>query len=121
MTSSNGYAIIRDTVAVELVQQAADKAPVDLVVKMYSEYSDLAELLETDKVPPLKSVKIGIFRPTTPDPKRMKAGLKREVYVTIALTDLNLATRFFIFPGRSHKRTFESSLKVEGKESRLCQ
>ncbi|KAK6601210.1 hypothetical protein H4I95_08192 [Botrytis cinerea] len=118
MTSSNGYAIIRDTVAVELVQQAADKAPVDL---MYSEYSDIAELLETDKVPPLKSVKIGIFRPTTPDPKRMKAGLKREVYVTIALTDLNLATRFFIFPGRSHKRTFESSLKVEGKESRLCQ
>lgn len=34
MTSSNGYAIIRDTVAVELVQQAADKAPVDLVVKV---------------------------------------------------------------------------------------
>ncbi|KAM0145794.1 hypothetical protein ACHAPC_011124 [Botrytis cinerea] len=90
-------------------------------MKMYSEYSDLAELLETDKVPPLKSIKIGIFRPTTPDPTRMKAGLKREVCITIALTDLNLATRFFIFPGRSHKRTFESSLKVEGKESRLCQ
>jgi ectoine hydroxylase-related dioxygenase (phytanoyl-CoA dioxygenase family) len=75
-------------------------------------------LLETESVSAPKSLNIGIFHETTPDPTKKKTGLKGEVYVTVALTNLNPENGLFIFLAKSHKRTSENT-SAGWKESRL--
>ncbi|CZT07728.1 uncharacterized protein RCO7_11218 [Rhynchosporium graminicola] len=143
MADVNGYAIIRNAVPTELAQKAADTMPGGLVtsvkrekfteftvppvcvkirehfIKEYGKHGELAQLLETQSVPPPKSINIGIFHETNPDPTKMKTGLKGEVYVTVALTDLSPANGLFIFLAKSHKHTSESASAVGWEESRI--
>lgn len=76
-------------------------------------------MLETKSVPPPKSINIGIFYETTLDLTKIKTGLKGEVYVTVALTDLSPINGLFIFLAKSHKRTPENASAVSWEESRL--
>ncbi|KAH8674389.1 hypothetical protein BGZ60DRAFT_429400 [Tricladium varicosporioides] len=143
MAEVTGYTMIRNAIPLGLAQQAANAIPGELEVMVkrqkytefrvpplclkiqeefitnYGRHSDLAQLLETKSVPPPKSINIGIFHETTPDPTKMKTGLKGEVYVIIALTDLSPANGLFIFLAKSHKRTSESASVVDWEESRL--
>ncbi|KAF7877682.1 hypothetical protein EAF04_001353 [Stromatinia cepivora] len=143
MANTTGYKIIRNAISLPLVQQAADLIPGDLVViverekftefkipkisldirdefiRAYGECSDLAELLETSKIPPPKPTNIGIFHPTKPVSTKKKTGLKGEVYATVALTDLSPATGLFIFLAGSHKHTLEGNSNDEWKECYL--
>jgi ectoine hydroxylase-related dioxygenase (phytanoyl-CoA dioxygenase family) len=71
-------------------------------------------LLESKTIPPPKSINVGIFHKIDTDPTRPKTGLKGEVYVTIALSDLSPTNGLFIFLAKSHKRE-----RVEWEENRL--
>ncbi|CZT13546.1 uncharacterized protein RAG0_17038 [Rhynchosporium agropyri] len=143
MAEVNGYAIIRNAIPTGLAQEAADTIPGGLItsvkrekftefkvppvcvkireqfIKEYGKHSDLAQLLETQSVPPPKSINIGIFHETNSDPTKMKTGLKGEVYVTVALTDLSPANGLFIFLAKSHKHTSESASAVGWEENHI--
>ncbi len=66
-----------------------------------------------------KSINIGTFHSTSPDPSKPKTGGRGQVYVTIALTDLNSESGWFVLLEGSHQQKPESTPASEWKEASL--
>ncbi|OCK74616.1 hypothetical protein K432DRAFT_310376 [Lepidopterella palustris CBS 459.81] len=128
MASGAGYALIPGAISPSLVQQAILAIKGNLKVKRetekYTEYevpsicnnirdefikntgeSSLTQFLNRQPVPQLRSVNVGVFRETNTDPKKVYGAGKEEIYVTIALTDLNPGNGWYIFIERSYDRS----------------
>ncbi|EQL29685.1 hypothetical protein BDFG_07738 [Blastomyces dermatitidis ATCC 26199] len=118
MAPSLGYEIIRNAVPVELVEKVANalQAPKHRREK-YDAYevpppcyeirdkflkdadkSALVKFFEPQPVPPhLDHIFVGIFRETEPNPEQLKTANENEIYVTIALTNLNSKSGWYTF------------------------
>ena len=60
-----------------------------------------------------KSINVGTFHPTIPDPSKLKTGAKGQVYVTIALTNLNSETGWFEFLEGSHRQGLKGTEELK--------
>jgi hypothetical protein len=66
-----------------------------------------------------KSINIGTFRPTIPDPLKAKTGARGQIYVTLAFTKLSSATGWFELLEGSHRQKPESTAPSEWKKANL--
>ncbi|KAJ5974756.1 hypothetical protein N7481_008463 [Penicillium waksmanii] len=65
----------------------------------------LQPLFPSNTIPPEpSSVNLGVFHQSQADPSRLKTANDKEVYVTIAVTDLGEKNGWFTFYEGSHKR-----------------
>ncbi|KAM5485863.1 hypothetical protein McanCB56680_001551 [Microsporum canis] len=118
MASTLGFEVIRNAVPSDLVKKGADALPkqtqhrrekYDAYEVPYECHKDadkvaLIELLKPKPIP-LKPNYIfaGIFRETDADPSKLKTAEEGEVYVTIALTNLNSNNGWYTFYAGSRK------------------
>ncbi|GBF61957.1 hypothetical protein TMEN_4478 [Trichophyton mentagrophytes] len=125
MAGSPGFEVVRNAVPNDLVEKGADALPkqtkhrrekYDAYEVPYECYqirdkfisdADKSALIEFLKPKPIPSapdyIFAGIFRETEADPSKLKTAEDREIYVTIALTNLNSSNGWYTFYAGSRK------------------
>ncbi|KAL9123960.1 MAG: hypothetical protein Q9217_006664 [Psora testacea] len=136
MAHTNGYAVIRGAVRLDLIQEAAvmiSKGSLKVIYQRvkYNEFevpgvcsqirdefmassdkAPVAALLDRTIVPTPKHINIGIFHESNPDPTKAMTAGEGKVYVTVALTDLNPKTGWFVLLKGSHRRESKKTISI---------
>ncbi|KAM5434083.1 hypothetical protein McanCB21832_004128 [Microsporum canis] len=112
MASTLGFEVIRNAVPSDLVKKGADALPKQTQHRRekydaYEKDADKVALIELLKPKPIplkpNYIFAGIFRETDADPSKLKTAEEGEVYVTIALTNLNSNNGWYTFYAGSRK------------------